>query len=217
VNITSDNRKYDYSNLVNEDRDDFKYIVGLVKEGTKIIDLGCGNGSLMQKLIKEKNVTASGMELSHSGVEVSRNKGLNVIQGRIDEKLPYKDNEFDYAICHITIQMVVYPEVLLREMRRISKGFLIISFPNFAFYKNRIDILLKGRMPKPMLFRYKWYNTGHLHQLSVKDFYELIEDVGGLKHEKMVHQQFSNPVKNFISNAWPNLFQVLTVHLLRKI
>jgi methionine biosynthesis protein MetW len=110
----TDNRNYDYSEWINEDREDYKYVVELVEEGSKIIDLGCGNGSLMQKLIKEKRVTASGVELSPTGVEVCRGKGLNVIQGRIDEKLPFADNEFDYAVCNVTIQMVMYPEVLIK-------------------------------------------------------------------------------------------------------
>jgi methionine biosynthesis protein MetW len=211
-----DNRHYDYTDIVNEEREDYKYIVELVAEGSRIVDLGCGSGSLMQKLIEEKKVTAAGMELSASGVEVCRKKGLNVLQGRIDEKLPFSDNEFDYAICNVTIQMLMYPEVLIMEMKRISE-YQIISFPNFGFYKNRLELLFRGRMPRPMLFNYKWYNTGHLHQLSIKDFDELIKDTGGLIQVKTLHKEFTNPVKNFLTKTYPNLFQVLSVHLLRKV
>jgi methionine biosynthesis protein MetW len=216
MNNIADNRNYDYSERINEEREDYKYVVELVEEGSSIVDLGCGNGSLMQKLIAEKNVTAAGVELSPSGVEICRNKGLNVIRGRIDQTLPFKDNEFDYAVCNVTIQMVMYPEILLKEMKRISR-LLIISFPNFAFYKNRLDLLFKGRMPQPMLFNYKWHNTGHLHQLSIKDFHELINEIGGLAVEKVSHRQFTNPLKNFLAKKYPNLFHILTIHLLRKI
>ncbi len=183
--------------------------------GCHIIDLGCGNGSLMQKLIKEKNVTAKGIELSPSGVEICKQKGLDVTVGRIDTALPFKDNEFDYAICNITIQMVTFPEILIKEMKRIAKR-LIISFPNFAFYRNRIDLLIYGRMPKPMLFGYKWYSTGHIHQLSLKDFKELLIDIGGLKIKETVYTGKKSSFKKLLGSLFPNLFLALIVNLVEK-
>ena len=137
--LFNDNRNYDYSAASTEDREEYKLICELVEPNSNVIDLGCGNGSLLEKLIKEKNVTAEGVELSESGVEVCKEKGLKVLKGKIDEKLPFADNSFDYSICNVTIQMVMYPEVLLSEMKRISK-YQIVSFPNFAHYKNRIDL-----------------------------------------------------------------------------
>ncbi|WP_337871686.1 methionine biosynthesis protein MetW, partial [Ignavibacterium sp.] len=97
---------------------------------------------------------------------------------------------------------------------RIAK-FQIISFPNFAFYKNRIELLLKGRMPKKMLFGYSWYNTGHIHQLSIKDFEEFIENVGGFE---IVERSFikSNTIKDKIVVLLPNLFMQFPIYLLRK-
>ena len=109
--------------------------------------------------------------------------------------------------------MVMYPEVLLNEMKRISK-YQIVSFPNFAHYKNRLDLLFKGKMPKPMLFGYKWYNTGHIHQLSIKDFYELVDDVGGMKVLKIKNLMGPNPIKRFISMVIPNVFVPETIFLL---
>jgi len=146
-------------------------------------------------------------------VEACKKKGLKVIQGRIDEKLPFDDNTFDYSICNVTIQMVMYPEILLSEMKRISK-YQIVSFPNFCHYKNRLDLLLKGRMPKPMLFGYKWYSTGHIHQLSIKDFYELLNDVGELKILKVKNLMGTNPIKRFIAMYLPNLFVPETIFFL---
>ena len=108
------------------------------------------------------------------------------------------------------------PEVLLSEMKRISK-YQIVSFPNFAHYKNRLDLLLKGRMPKPMLFGYKWYSTGHIHQMSIKDFYELIDDVGGLRVLHINSFISTNPLKKFLIKKYPNIFQILQVFLLEKI
>lgn len=214
--LYNDNRNYDYSAAFTEEREEYKLICELVEPNSSVIDLACGNGSLLEKLKKEKNVTGEGVELSSSGVEACKKKGLKVIQGRIDEKFPFDDSTFDYSICNVTIQMVMYPEILLSEMKRISI-YQIVSFPNFAHYKNRLDLLLKGRMPKPMLFGYKWYNTGHIHQLSVKDFYELIDDVGGLRIIKVNALGSRNPLKNFLLKSFPNVFQILQVFLLEKI
>lgn len=213
--LTNDNRNYNYTSAPNEERQEYALICELVEPNSKVIDLGCGNGSLLEKLIKEKNVTAEGVELSDSGVEVCKAKGLKVFKGRIDKKLPFTDNAFDYSICNVTIQMVMYPEILLSEMKRISK-YQIISFPNFAYYQNRIDLLLNGRMPKPMLFDYKWYNTGHIHQLSFSDFYELVDNVGGMSVIKISSFGSKKPYKNYLLKRFPNLFQVLQIFLLEK-
>lgn len=210
-----DNRNYIYSENQSQIRDEYDYISSLIKSGSSVIDLGCGNGSLLKKLIDQKNVKGQGIELSPTGVEACLKKGLNVVQGTIDEELNIADNSFDYAICNVTIQMVNYPEILLKEMKRISK-YQIISFPNFAFYKNRIDLLFSGRMPKPMLFHYKWYNTGHIHQFSIKDFYELIKDTGELKVEKLLWAKTNSSLKNYFSKLFPNLFMAIPIYLLSK-
>lgn len=214
-NIKTDNRLYDYTGWNNDDREDYKYVVSLVKEGSSIIDLGCGNGSLIQKLIKEKNVRARGVELSPSGVEICKQKGLDVTEGRIDTALPFKDNEFDYAICNVTMQMVMYPEILLSEMKRIS-SFQIISFPNLGFYKNRLELLFKGRMPKSVLFGFEWYNTGHIHLFSNKDFENLIKSAGSFIIVKKLFVEGNNNIKNTLMKMMPNLFQLISVYLLKK-
>ena len=214
--LHNDNRNYDYSNAFAEEREEYRLICELVEPGSRVIDLGCGNGSLLQKLIKEKNIKGEGVELSSSGIEVCKSKGLKVFKGRIDEKLPFADDSFDYSICNVTIQMVMYPEILLSEMKRISK-YQIVSFPNFAHYKNRLDLLFKGRMPKPMLFKYKWYSTGHIHQLSIEDFYELVDDVGGLRVIRVNQFLSKNPIKRIIIKKYPNIFQILQAFLLEKV
>ncbi len=212
----NDNRNYDYSLAETEERKEYSIIIDLISPGTRVLDLGCGNGSLLKLLLEKKNIKAEGVEISESGIAACRKKGLNVVRGNIDQKLDFSDDYFDYAVCNVTIQMVNYPEILLREMKRVSR-YQIISFPNFAFYKNRIDLLFKGRMPKPMLFGYSWYNTGHLHQLSINDFYELLRITKGLKVNKVILEKSANPFKNYLLNKYPNLFQVLPVFLLEKV
>ncbi len=126
----NDNRNYDYITYPEEQRTEYDIIAGWVPEGAKVVDLGCGNGALMQLLQSAKQCSCYGVELSDSGVKACLQKGLQVQQGSIDSELPFPDNSFDIAICNVTIQMVLYPEILLKEMKRISRS-QIISFPNF--------------------------------------------------------------------------------------
>lgn len=212
----TDNRSYDYSSLESEYRTEYDIIISMIDNNSSVIDLGCGNGSLLQMLIEQKNVTAYGIELSESGVKACIKKGLKVDAGRIDIPINLPDNSFDYAICNATIQMVMYPEVLLSEMKRIAK-YQIISFPNFAYFKNRFELLFKGRMPQNMLFGFKWYDTGHIHQLSIKDFNHLTAIVGGLSVIGRRYLSSKNPLKNFFISIFPNMFDQLPIFLLKKI
>ncbi|MEP0861764.1 MAG: methyltransferase domain-containing protein [Ignavibacterium sp.] len=212
----NDNRNYNYSGFEDFQREDYNDIIELIKPNSKILDLGCGNGALMYRLLNEKKCITRGIEISESGVQICKLKGLDVIQGRIDEPLPFEDNEFDFSICHITIQMVMYPEVLISEMKRVSK-FQVVSFPNFAFYKNRLELLFKGRMPKKMLFGYSWHNTGHIHQLSLRDFEELVDTIGGFSIRRKTFVRTTSSLKNYFMKFFPNLFQQISIYLLEKL
>jgi len=165
----NDNRKYKFTPESVARRDEYPIIANLIKKGSKVIDLGCGDGSLLKLLKETKETKGLGIEISKSGVVSSLAKKIKAVQGRIDVKLPYRDKEFDYAICNVTLQMVMYPEVLLSEMHRISR-YQIVTFPNFAFILNRYELLIKGQMPRTMIPGYDWYSTGHIHQLSIKDY-----------------------------------------------
>jgi len=165
----NDNRKYKFVLNSTAKRGEYPVIASLVKHGSKIIDLGCGDGSLLKLLKVTKETKGLGIEVSKSGVISTLAKKIKAVQGRIDVKLPYKDKQFDYAICNVTLQMVMYPEVLLSEMHRISR-YQIVTFPNFAFILNRYELLVKGQMPRTMIPGYDWYSTGHIHQLSIKDY-----------------------------------------------
>ncbi|MCK9408789.1 MAG: methionine biosynthesis protein MetW [Bacteriovoracaceae bacterium] len=211
----NDNRNYNYSQYYDSDRYEYPIITGMVVPGSRVLDLGCGNGALLEKLKREKQVTESGLELSESGVFICQQKGLHVRNGRIDEVLPYDSDSFEYAICNVTIQMVMYPEVLLKEMKRVAR-YQIVSFPNFGFWRNRLDLLINGRMPKPMLFGYSWYSTGHVHQLSFSDFEQLVHDVGGMQILQRVYDQPTDIVRSAVASAFPELFHLLGIYLLEK-
>lgn len=213
----NDNRKYDYSQCKEQIRGEYLIILNSVQPKSKVIDLGCGNGSLLKLLIDQKECIGKGLEISETGVNVCMEKGLNVFPRSIDcYHADIKDKEFDYAISNVTMQMVMYPEILLKEMGRIAVN-QIISFPNFAYYENRIDLLAKGRMPKPMLFGYEWYNTGHIHQLSYQDFINTcvkfgfkIIDIKFVEYPKAIW-------KRLLFNKYPNLFSKTCIFFLKSL
>jgi methionine biosynthesis protein MetW len=202
----NDNRQYNYTNNFTETRPEYALVCSIVPAESSVIDLGCGEGSLMQKLSTEKKCICTGIEIAASGVEICRQKGLNVQQGEIDKVLSLPDNSFDVAVCNVTLQMVNYPEVTLQEMKRIASAKLILSFPNFAYWLNRFEMLFKGRMPKKLLYGYTWYNTGHIHQFSLKDIKTLIKQTGGLSVSKVLIAPSGNKMVDVLAEWFPNLF-----------
>lgn len=211
----NDNRNYNFTQDSSTNRIEYSLIADWISNGDRVIDLGCGDGSLLH-LLKQKGATVRGIEISESGVKSALNKGVKASVGRIDEKLPFKDNTFDYAICNVSIQMVMYPEVLLKEMKRISKK-QIISFPNYGFILNRLDMLFKGRMPKVMIPGYDWYSTGHIHQLSIKDFLGLSARLGLYPlDQKHLYPSKIRLVANLFMSRFPNFFSNEAVFLMGK-
>jgi len=210
----NDNRNYKYSENSLSKRDEFEAIIKLVKKGSSVVDLGSGDGTLLKILEGRKKVRGLGVEISPSGVRAAKKKGIKSIVGKIDTKLPFKNKEFDYAVCNVTLQMVMYPEVLLGEMKRISKK-QIITFPNFAFILNRLDLFINGVMPRVMIPTYKWYSTGHIHQLSIRDF-EVFCKKNGIRVLKTAHigpGRFLSLPSKFLINIFPNMFATLGIFL----
>ncbi len=211
-----DNRNYNYLDCANQIREEYPIIVDWIDANSSVIDLGCGNGSLLELLIKSKNIKGKGIEISDTGVDICKQKGLDALKMRIDIiNSGLKDKEFDFAICNVTMQMVMYPEVLLNEMGRISK-YQIISFSNFAYYKNRLELLFNGVMPKTMLFDYKWYNTGHIHQFSINDFYAFLDEYGFNVIKRDFLGFSKNKFKKIIFERYPNLFSPIAIFMLEK-
>ena len=191
-------------------RAEYPIIVNWVEEGSSVIDLGCGDGSLME-MLEKKDCVCVGLDKSRDCVLSCENKGLHSVWELIDTIFPnIQENTYDYAICNATLMMVNNPDILLIEMQRISK-YQIISFSNFANYKNRLEMFFKGVMPKHMLYGYEWYNTGHTHQLSVKDF------EGFVKDRKILKKCFLSRPKGrgWLIDMFPNLFSNVAIYLLK--
>lgn len=209
----NDNRRYQFALGSVAHRDEYPVIASLIKAGSRVIDLGSGDGSLLKLLKDSKSVKGEGREISQSGVKASLYKKIKAQVGRIDIKLPYADMEFDYAICNVTLQMVMYPETLIREMHRISR-YQIITFPNFAFVLNRLELLLKGRMPRTMIPGYQWYSTGHIHQLSIQDFRDFCQSEQiKIKREAHIYPQSLFGSTKLVLRSHPNLFASTAIFL----
>ena len=148
----------------------YQNVLEIISEGSRVLDLGCGDGSLLQLLRDKKNIHPFAVELSESGVSKCIEKGLFCYQADIDDGLSdYKDASFDYVILNQTLQSVKRPSFVINEILRIGKV-AIISFPNFAHYPVRLKISFFGTMPKSKSIPYDWYDTPNIHMLTIKDF-----------------------------------------------
>ena len=158
-------------------RNDHRIVADLVSPGSRVLDIGCGDGTLLSYLRAEKGIDARGIELSREGVASCVGKGLAVIQGDADTDLfDYPDACFDTVILSQTLQATRQPRVVLEEMLRIGKN-AIVSFPNFGHWRMRLEIALQGRMPVTKSLPYSWYDTPNIHFCTIRDFLALADEI----------------------------------------
>jgi methionine biosynthesis protein MetW len=159
-------------------RADHRVVLGLVKEGARVLDVGCGDGSLLALLRDRRGVDGRGIELSREGVNACLARGLPVIQGDADTDLAdYPDDAFDYVILSQTIQATRRPKEVLEHLLRIG-GRAVVSFPNFGHWRIRTELLLRGRMPVNDYLPDAWYETPNIHHCTIRDFVGLCRLVG---------------------------------------
>ncbi len=194
---------------------EFKIIANLLPENSRVLDVGCGDGTLMNYLLKEKNIDVRGLELNEKNVETCISKGLSVIEGDAETELDqFPDKSFDYVVLSQTLQAFYNPVTVLDHLLRIGKA-SIVSIPNFGYWKVRADLLFLGRMPKTNSLPYNWYNTPNLHMCTIKDFYELCNDKK-INMEKIVGIN-SNKTSLINNNniKLKNLFSEVGIFLIR--
>jgi methionine biosynthesis protein MetW len=159
-------------------RRDLRLIAEMIEPGARVLDIGCGDGALLAFLVRRKSVDGRGMELSQSGVNACVGHGLSVIQGDADRDLEaYPTGAFDVVVLSQTLQATRQPRKVLETLVRIGRR-AIVSFPNFGFWRIRLHLLLRGRMPVSHLLAYPWYETPNIHLCTIRDFVALCDEIG---------------------------------------
>ncbi|MDA7837905.1 methionine biosynthesis protein MetW [Candidatus Pelagibacter sp.] len=157
-------------------KQEFKIISDLIEKNTRVLDVGCGDGILMEYLKYNKEIDIRGIEISKDNVQKCLSKGLTVIEGDAEKDLlQFPDGSFDFVILSQTLQAFLNPEIVIKELLRVGKK-AIVTIPNFGFWKVRLHLLIKGTMPITKNLPDEWYNTPNLHMCTIKDFYNFCEN-----------------------------------------
>ena len=157
-------------------KQEFKIISNLINKNTRVLDVGCGDGTLMEYLKNSTKIDIRGIEISKNNVQKCLSKGLTVIEGDAEKDLlQFPDGSFDFVILSQTLQAFLTPEIVIKELLRVGKK-AVVTIPNFGFWKVRLHLLLKGTMPITKNLPDEWYNTPNLHMCTLKDFYNFCEN-----------------------------------------
>ena len=157
-------------------KQEFQIISDLIEKNTRVLDVGCGDGTLMEYLKHNKKIDIRGIEISKDNVQKCLSKGLAVIEGDAEKDLlQFPDSSFDFVILSQTLQAFLSPEIVIKELLRVGKK-AIVTIPNFGFWKVRLHLLFKGTMPITKNLPNEWYNTPNLHVCTIKDFYNFCEN-----------------------------------------
>ena len=150
---------------------EFQIISDLIENNTRVLDVGCGDGTLIKYLKDNKNVDTRGLEISKNNVQKCISKGLSIIEGNAEKDLhQFPDLSFDYVVLSQTLQAFYYPEKVIEDLLRVADK-AIVTIPNFGYWKVRLHLLFKGTMPITENLPNEWYNTPNLHMCTIKDFF----------------------------------------------
>jgi len=192
----------------------YRIITELVPEKSAVLDLGCGNGALLQALKEHKNTHGHGVEIDPDMVMACLQKGLSVFQGNLDEGLKeHPDNSFDIVILNQTLQSVLNTELVLSEMLRVGQT-AIVGIPNFAHWRIRLALGLTGRLPVTPVYHFEWYKTPNVRLTTLKDFTSICDrlEVRIAKAFHLSHDRKLSPA----FHLFPNLFSETAIFVLQK-
>jgi len=197
-------------------RVDLLTVAGMVEPGSRLLDVGCGDGALLKLLSERRGVDGRGIELSQAGVNECVAKGLSVIQGDADTDLAsYPDDAYDYVVLSQTLQATFEPKTVLEHMLRIGRR-AIVSFPNFGHWRIRAHLTFRGRMPVTETLSQAWYDTPNIHFCTIRDFVALVELVNARVEKAVALDRAGRPVR--VNAPWWfwNIFGEQAVFLLRR-
>ncbi len=194
-------------------RIDLNEIQHWIPQQSRILDLGCGDGTLLKYLIDSKQVQGYGLEIDPAQINICIDKGLNVIEQNLDRGLGnFADKSFDTVLMTQALQTLHFPHLVLDEMLRVGKE-CIVTFPNFGHWKARFHLFTRGRMPVSDLLPYEWYDTPNIHFCTFKDFEVLCRE----REIKVIHRQVVNESsQSFFKDIMPNLFGETAIYHLSK-
>jgi len=195
---------------------EYKIITNIIEKNSRVLDVGCDDGTLMELLKIDKNVDIRGIEISKEKVQICISKGLTVIEGNAEFDLKqFPNNSFDYVILGQTLQAFVNPEIVIKELLRVGKK-AIVTIPNFGHWKVRLNLLVKGTMPITNSLPNNWYNTPNIHMCTIKDFvkFSKITNFKIFKSLALINKNVSNI--NSSNLFFKNLFGELGIFLIEK-
>jgi len=197
-------------------RVDLQLIANMIDPGSRVLDVGCADGTLLSYLVKTKNVDGRGIELSQTGVNNCVSKGLSVVQGDADADLSdYPDKGFDYAILSQTLQATHRPKLVMEQLLRVGKK-AIVSFPNFAYWRCRSYLFFNGRMPMTNSLDYAWYETPNIHFCTLRDFTDLCADLGIAIEQSIIVGGNGHVLSYDIDSRRANFFAAQCVFMLQS-
>ena len=195
---------------------EYKIIANLLKENSRVLDVGCGDGELMDFIFKNITKDVRGIEISKLNVQKCISKGLTVIEGDAESDLyQFPDSSFDYVILGQTLQAFLNPEKVLDELLRVGKR-AVVTIPNFGHWKVRLNLLLKGTMPVTESLPHKWYNTPNLHMCTIKDFFNFCDNkkINFIKSLALNQQKLLNISRSNLNKR--NFFSEIGIFLIKK-
>jgi methionine biosynthesis protein MetW len=195
---------------------EFKIIANLIEKNTRVLDVGCGDGTLMEFLKDNNKIDIRGIEISKSNVQKCIGKGLTVIEGDAEKDLSqFPDRSFDFVILSQTLQAFLNPEKVISELLRVGKK-AIVTIPNFGYWKVRLHLLTKGTMPITRTLPDEWYNTPNLHMCSIKDFFNFCENRKINLYKSIALQNLQSSEITNLNLTLKNLTAVLGIFLIEK-
>ena len=197
-------------------KNEFKVIADLIEKNTRVLDVGCADGILMEFLKDNKNIDIRGLEISKNKVQKCIEKGLTVIEGNAEFDLKqFPDKSFDYVVLSQTLQAFLNPELVINELLRVGKK-AIVTIPNFGYWKVRLHLLLKGTMPVTETLPDQWYDTPNLHMCTIKDFVYFVKSRNIKIFKSLALNKTNTSIKNNNNLGIKNLFSDLGIFLIEK-